>query len=122
MSPAPSAVSERVASTPVPTVAELLEDHARVLDLSPDAAQAMLFQITALVPALASRVAANGRGHASDRLLDVVEASAKLGQSTQWLYRHAGALPFTVRNGRALRFSERGIDEYIRPKSLKKRA
>ena len=112
---------ELMALPPLPTVAELLADPQRVVDLPPEAAQSLLFQITALVPALATRVVANGGSHAAERLLDVDEAAAKLGQSTQWLYRRAKKLPFTIKQGASktssLRFSERGIDEYIRAQS-----
>src|SRR5438552_4122196 len=51
---------------------------------------------------------------AGDRLLDVEQATQKLGTSRDWLYRHAKKLPFAVRNGRQLRFSERGIERYIK--------
>jgi predicted DNA-binding transcriptional regulator AlpA len=49
-----------------------------------------------------------------DRLLNVAEAGDKLGVRPDWLYRHHRNLPFTVRHGRLLRFSELGIEEYIR--------
>ena len=49
-----------------------------------------------------------------DRLLDVEEAARKLGKSKDYLYRHAGKYPFTVRDGRRLRFSEAGIEKFIR--------
>jgi predicted DNA-binding transcriptional regulator AlpA len=49
-----------------------------------------------------------------DRLLDAGEAAQRLGTSPDWLYRRAARLPFTVRLGRALRFSAQGIDRYIR--------
>ena len=49
-----------------------------------------------------------------DRLLTVEEAAPKLGTSVDHLYRHAKNYPFTVRNGRALRFSEVGIERFIR--------
>jgi len=47
-------------------------------------------------------------------LLDVSEAAKRLSASRDWVYRHAAALPFTVRNGRQLRFSSAGITRYIR--------
>ena len=50
----------------------------------------------------------------SDQLLDADEAAARLAVSKSWLYREASNLPFTVRNGRAVRFSQRGIDDYVR--------
>lgn len=51
---------------------------------------------------------------AQDRLLCAEEAAALLGESVGWLYDHP-SLPFRVRskNGRSLRYSERGIQEYI---------
>jgi predicted DNA-binding transcriptional regulator AlpA len=55
------------------------------------------------------------RAKEPDTLLDVAEAAKRLGTSEDWLYRHAGELPFTKRlSERQLRFSSRGIDEYIR--------
>lgn len=54
-------------------------------------------------------------GPGEDRLLTVAEAAQKLGLSRDYLYRHAQALPFTVRiPPRQLRFSLRGIERYIR--------
>jgi excisionase family DNA binding protein len=54
----------------------------------------------------------------TDRLLDVREAAARLGMSADWVYRHAHRLPFTRRNGRrAVRFSERGLDAYLKQPS-----
>jgi excisionase family DNA binding protein len=50
----------------------------------------------------------------ADNLLTVDEASARLKCSHDWLYKRANRLPFTVRVGRNLRFSERGIEEAIR--------
>jgi predicted DNA-binding transcriptional regulator AlpA len=49
-----------------------------------------------------------------DRLLGVEEAGARLGVIADWLYRHHKDLPFTVRCGRLLRFSQLGIEQYIR--------
>jgi len=48
-----------------------------------------------------------------DRLLDVKEAATLLGMSTDWLYRRAPRLPFTIRMGRTLRFSEAGIQRWL---------
>ena len=48
-----------------------------------------------------------------DELLSVSEAAARLGVSTDYLYRHAASLPFTRRIGRKLLFSSRGIDAYM---------
>jgi predicted DNA-binding transcriptional regulator AlpA len=53
-------------------------------------------------------------GAVGDRLLSLEEAAAKLQVSHSWLYRRSMKLPFAVRNGRKLAFSEKGIEEYIR--------
>jgi predicted DNA-binding transcriptional regulator AlpA len=52
-----------------------------------------------------------------DRLLGVKEAAAKLGKSPGTLYKTAGKYPFTVRDGRTLRFSEEGIEKFIRQRT-----
>lgn len=49
-----------------------------------------------------------------DKLLTVTEAADKLSLTTDYLYRHARELPFTVRTGRHVRFSLVGIERYIR--------
>jgi len=49
-----------------------------------------------------------------DRLVDVEEASLRLGISQDYLYRNSGDYPFTRRMGRRLLFSSVGIDKYIR--------
>ena len=49
-----------------------------------------------------------------DRLLGVQEAAAKVAKSVDSMYRNAGKYPLTVRDGRNLRFSEAGINRYIR--------
>ena len=74
----------------------------------------------ALVVQLASRLAALGAGMAPvattqgvDRNLDVASAAARLGMSEDWLYRNASELPFVVRLGRRLLFSERGIEAFL---------
>jgi len=51
----------------------------------------------------------------ADRLLDVNEAAARLGVDARWIYDRSGTLPFVKRLGpRTLRFSERGIDRWLR--------
>ncbi len=54
------------------------------------------------------------RTHPEDHLIKAEEAAAKLSRSADWLYRHADDLPFTHRDGRSLRFSSAGIEQYIR--------
>jgi predicted DNA-binding transcriptional regulator AlpA len=52
----------------------------------------------------------------ADQLLDLDEAARRLNVSSSWLYRRSSKLPFVVRNGRKLSFSERGIEQYIASK------
>ena len=55
------------------------------------------------------------RVDSGDTLLPVGAAAKKLGMTEDYLYRHAGQMPFTVRLGRRqLRFSSQGIDRYIK--------
>ena len=50
-----------------------------------------------------------------DRLLDIEASSKVLQVSPDWLYRNSRKLPFTRRLGpKALRFSYRGIQTWIR--------
>jgi predicted DNA-binding transcriptional regulator AlpA len=59
--------------------------------------------------------ARNDRNDAGrDRVLNIHEAATRLGRSESYLYREAHRLPFTVRSGRAVGFSERGIEGWIR--------
>jgi hypothetical protein len=51
-----------------------------------------------------------------DELLGIAEAARRLGRSTDYLYRHARTYPFARRDGRAVRFSARGIERYIAKK------
>ena len=67
------------------------------------------------IAALRAEVASLRRAvrNGADRLLTVQEAAQRLAVTPRWLYRHAGDLPFTVRLGRLLRFSERGLDRWL---------
>jgi excisionase family DNA binding protein len=49
-----------------------------------------------------------------DELLSVTEAARRLGISSDYLYRHSQAYPFTRRQGRKLLFSALGIERHIR--------
>jgi excisionase family DNA binding protein len=50
----------------------------------------------------------------SEELLDVDEAARRLGMSKDHLYRHQSEFSFVRHIGRSVRFSARGIDEYIK--------
>jgi hypothetical protein len=95
-------------------LADVLADRQRLGELDPEQARRLLIEISTIQPLLIARaLAVGGATGAGDRLLKIDEAANRLGQSPDWLYRHAGRLPFTVRQGRGLRFSERGLTAFI---------
>ncbi len=106
----------------LPTLDELLRDASLVNGLATDAAMGLLLRVHAVEGALSARVA-DGLRHlpevdsvrptGGDTLLSATEAAKRLGMSVHWLYHNAKTLPFTVRQGRALRFSASGIEKYI---------
>jgi excisionase family DNA binding protein len=49
-----------------------------------------------------------------DENLSIEEAARRLGVSRDYVYRHAHKLPFTVRIGRRLLFSARGLERWNR--------
>lgn len=110
-----------LAGTPaaVPTLDELAANPERASTLPPAALQSLLCRCatlqSALLGALLSAAAETNRHAAEepDSLIDVEAATQRLGVSRDWLYHHARQLPFTVRQGRLLRFSSRGISRYI---------
>jgi excisionase family DNA binding protein len=86
-------------------------------DIEPEKIAPVMAQMAAIQLSLAARLVAESTERAqtdADSLLTVEEAAAKLKCSGDWLYRQAKRLPFTVRVGRSLRFSSRGIDAHIR--------
>ncbi len=101
-----------------PTFDELIQHPEKIQLLNRKTAFNFLAGIAAIQPSLIARVGlGNTDAHereAPDSLLTVQEAATRLGTSTDWLYRHACKLPFTIKNGRQLRFSSKGIDRYIR--------
>jgi predicted DNA-binding transcriptional regulator AlpA len=99
------------------TLGELLEHPDRVAELAPGDLTLTLSQVAALHLSLAARlrelfppVSASAAG---DRLLTVADVADRMSLSAHAVYRRAARLPFTVRVGRYLRFSERGLEEYL---------
>jgi len=75
----------------------------------------ILAGLSALQGALAARLM-NGKPHSpdkKDKLLSVKEVSEIIGCSKDWLYRRTKTLPFVVRLGNQIRYSENGIERYI---------
>jgi excisionase family DNA binding protein len=101
-------------------LAALVEDPTRVATVPPSRIPALLSQLSALQSAIAARLISADRDEttpAEDTLLTVEQAAERLGVSTDWLFRRSRALPFVVRLGRHLRFSNRGIDRYLRSRT-----
>ena len=105
----------------VPKLEEIADNPALAMHLPFDVVEALLGKNALAQSVLVSRLLAlraspiqaeNSTG--GDRLLDVEETARKLGKSKDYLYRHAGDYPFTVRDGHSLRFSEQGIEKFIR--------
>jgi len=103
----------------IPKLTELVCDPGRVQDLQPEAIPAIRGELARLDTLLLSQLLQPGNRQGrnqedGDRLLNAHEAAEKLAASTDYLYRHSSKLPFTVRLGRKVRFSEAGIERYIR--------
>jgi len=106
-----------MAPAAVPTLDELAADPTRASGLPDTTVQALLCRCLHAQTALMGALLASGSSRAPetpDSLLDIEAAAGRLGCSKGWLYHHARQLPFTVRNGRLLRFSSHGIDRYIK--------
>lgn len=103
----------------VPTLDEVASDPEKARDLPLEVAETIHARCVVVLNATLGRIlagrteAARHAGVEEERLLTVPEAAARLATSRDWIYRHAAQLPFTVRNGRQLRFSERGLTRYI---------
>jgi predicted DNA-binding transcriptional regulator AlpA len=100
---------------------------ARVASMATERLPALLVEVAALQGrlaavsnALSARLLADAavgsppRPGGFEHLLDVQEAAARLGMSTDWLYRHARQLPFTRRVGRrAVKFDPEGLTRWV---------
>src|SRR5262245_35698473 len=98
---------------------DILKNPERVNEIPQAEIARLLGEIELLKDRLLSRSRAADGSRAkppekSEQLLTVEEAAQKLGCSEDWLYRQSKKLPFVVRFGRQLRFSELGIEKYIR--------
>jgi predicted DNA-binding transcriptional regulator AlpA len=80
---------------------------------SRDEAVSLMGLVAAAQIRLAKIVADLAVASAEDRLLDVAEAAEKLGVDRAWLYRRTRSLPFVVHLDGAVRFSARGVDQFI---------
>ena len=85
--------------------------------IAPENIASIMAQMAAIQMSLATRLVSENTERPQpdvDNLLTVEEAAVRLKCSEDWLYKRASQLPFTVRVGRSLRFSEQGIEAAIR--------
>jgi predicted DNA-binding transcriptional regulator AlpA len=109
----------------VPRLEDLVADPEKVRVLEAHTTRVLSAQaIVALnvlcaheIQLLRSEAPEHRKTRRGEHLLGVKEAAQKFGVKADWLYRHHKEPPFTVRCGRLLRFSELGMDEFIRGKS-----
>jgi predicted DNA-binding transcriptional regulator AlpA len=101
-----------------------LTDHQLLEELLEAASNTPVQQLPRLAGRLAeanavvlSRLQSPTPALQADELIDIKTASARLGLSTAYLYRHSDQLPFTIRQGRKLLFSTAGISKYIQTKT-----
>ena len=105
------------------TLDDIARDPLRVNALSADATRLLIAKLEMARGALkARRIALSGElaapasvPDAPDRLLRVSEAAQRIGIAQDTLYKNADDYPFTQRpRPRCLRFSERGIEKWIK--------
>ena len=101
----------------IPSLAEIVADPAKAAALPKEAIADLRGELARVDTLLLCRLI-DGKSQAdsvaeSDQLLNIAEASGRLGVSADYLYRHHKALPFTRHIGRKLLFSARGIERYI---------
>jgi predicted DNA-binding transcriptional regulator AlpA len=92
-----------------------LDDIAKGADLSTlsrDQVASLLHRLAAAQTRLATAIV-EASSQAEDHLLNVEEAAQRLGETPEWLYRRSKSLPFIVRLGGHVRYSARGIEQYI---------
>lgn len=107
---------------PIPTLDRVAEHPEDAAGLPRDAVLALharcVRALAALEAPLLAVASGNGRTELEpDRLLGIEEAARRLSVTTDWLYRRSRSLPFTVRQGRGLRFSAAGISAYIKARA-----
>lgn len=100
----------------LPTLDQIAADPAKAAALPVEVRGSLIVRAAAVLAALGAAMAAHEQDAGPDRLLTVKEAAERLKLSEDYLYRHARGLPFFVQpnGGRAIRFSERGIERYLR--------
>jgi predicted DNA-binding transcriptional regulator AlpA len=85
--------------------------------LNADALTTLLGQVEALkfqiLRRLAPEPAATPAPPEAANVVDIAEASKRIGMSKSWTYRNASKLSFARRVGNRLRFDVRGIEKFL---------
>jgi predicted DNA-binding transcriptional regulator AlpA len=76
-------------------------------------AQSLERIVLEIVRAAATELAVQPSSTPSNNLLNAREAAKRLGVSTKWIYKHARELRAVKLDG-AVRFSAKGLEDYIR--------
>jgi predicted DNA-binding transcriptional regulator AlpA len=106
-------------ATAIVKLADLIADPGALAVVPLEVIPALRGELTRLDTLLLARLLSGSNAHSGnaregDRRLNAKEAAAKLGTSTDWVYRRSRSLPFVIRLGRKVVFSEAGIEKYIR--------
>src|SRR5260370_1370659 len=91
---------------------EVLDAHTT--DLLETTAIAALSALRKRKLLLAAEARAANQAHRPDRLLKAKEVAERLGMGIDWVYHNQRKLPFRGPLGTVPRFSENGLDEFIR--------
>lgn len=101
----------------MPTLADLARDPSTLDGLPAEAIPALVGEAASLHARLLARLMASGQDGKPDspeRLLSVDEAARMLQVSKSWLYKRTARLPFVVKVGSRVCYSEAGIRAWIR--------
>lgn len=111
------------------TLSDLAANPGLVRDATAEDAARLLAEISALAVGLTARLSFRAEAHAAserqeqsrglpDRWLTVQQVAERLGRDARWVYRRARRWPFTVKEGKSLLFSERGLQRHMNANSL----
>lgn len=105
-------------SLPSDAVAQLT---SVIQDATPEQCPALMGQLEAWKAALWLRMTRGTPGVSApeDRLLTAEEVAQRLNVSIDYVYRHAREFPFMLREGRAVRFSQLGLERYLKQRQTR---
>ena len=101
------------------TLQEIVEDPKRIDELEEQKIPLLMTQLATVQTNLTCRMirSISSSHTGEDRILTLNKAAERLNVSRSWMYRRSKRLPFVVRTGRKVGFSERGLQEFIRKKT-----